>query len=272
MISTKKTEEEEERMMVVEDTDVPRMATEKVSDVSFDIRKRVFSQIGSFDYKKAQDASLNERKRTKLPSYTLTYGEIPVDSLALILMRIIWIRASDESSLKKKTCPLDLATFSESDAFRDDVFVDLGSGAGRPVLAASCLFEFKEARGVEILKDLHTLATKAKEDYAHLLKLWGSKLSLTQRVHFYHGSIFDSKVTDWAGEGTVIVCNSTCFSDEMFERIADCCKGRIRKDAVFVTFTARLDSKEFDVLFAEEIKMSWGLVDVFYHRVKNGIS
>jgi SAM-dependent methyltransferase len=45
-----------------------------------------------------------------------------------------------------------------SDIARDDVFLDLGSGKGRAVLVAA-QYPFKRVIGVEISRDLHTIAT-----------------------------------------------------------------------------------------------------------------
>lgn len=87
------------------------------------------------DSKRAKEVSLAERQAlegsdwvSKMP---LTYGEVTFDSLASIFARL------------RHHGALPAALPTDSAAERDLVFVDLGHGAGRPCLAAACLFPFR---------------------------------------------------------------------------------------------------------------------------------
>ena len=52
-------------------------------------------------------------------------------------------------------------------AVKPKKFVDLGSGIGRDVIAAALLYDFEQARGIELLEDLHLEAEKRKDQLSH---------------------------------------------------------------------------------------------------------
>ena len=89
------------------------------------------------DAKRESRRERDERRWTRKQSFV--YGEIEY--------------ASFEATLRKIRDELRPG---------QDVFYDLGSGAGRPVVAAAVLFPFRACRGVELLAGLSRLARDAK--------------------------------------------------------------------------------------------------------------
>lgn len=79
--------------------------------------------------------SKKERQTKNLNSQNLTYGEIEYSSIAEIF-----------ESIKEEHC-----VFLKPGG----IFVDLGSGLGKGVLAGALIHEFEEWVGVEVLDDLY---------------------------------------------------------------------------------------------------------------------
>ncbi len=231
-------------------------------------RRHLFESLTALDYDEARAASRNERKELgKEREGTLTYGEVPYYAMAVILDKVLDLRAE-----------LDPHHASYA-PFREDVFIDLGSGAGRPCLAAASLYKFKACIGIEILQSLHDKALQAANEYKDLVLKgdnndWVLSLGVTREVQTYNGSIFDLDQTyDWVSARGIILANSTCFSKEMFAKIADLAANTHQRN-IIVTFSEGLDdhlsSKEqrFELLATQRTRMSWGDADVFFHRVK----
>ena len=148
-------------------------------------RKHIFESLTSLNYDLARTASRSERKALgKERDGTLTYGEVPYSAMSDILEKIHELR-------------MDLDPHHTSDEpFRDDVFIDLGSGAGRPCLAAAISYKFKSCVGIEILKSLHDQAVRAAKQYEdQVLRRDNDNrvqlLHLTREIQLYHGSIFE---------------------------------------------------------------------------------
>tara|TARA_A100001035_G_scaffold224250_1_gene184875 strand:- start:128 stop:901 length:774 start_codon:yes stop_codon:yes gene_type:complete len=225
-------------------------------------RRAVFESLAALDYDEARMASRSERKALgKEREGTLTYGEVPYLAMIVILDKVRELR-------------MEIDPHTTGDApFCEDVFVDLGSGAGRPCLAAASLYTFKACIGVEILQSLHDQAVKAGEEYEDLILNQASSLDVTRKVQLYLGSIFDLDLYDWVSARGVILANSTCFSKDMFKKIADLA-ANTHEQNILVTFSEDLDNhlpwkeRRFELLAAVRTKMSWGDADVFYHRVK----
>lgn len=93
----------------------------------------------------------------------LTYGEVPLSSMAAILQIVSRILLNtfigNESGVERMpispTAGLTL--------------VDLGSGVGKPALAAALLGDFDAVLGIEVLSDLVLTSLRASEDMLDLL-------------------------------------------------------------------------------------------------------
>jgi hypothetical protein len=233
-------------------------------------REALFNRVRSLDWDVAREASREERRSMgKMRDGTLTYGEVPFSAMREILQTVDAIRREDLG--------IDSHTISDCD------FVDLGSGAGRPCIAAAILHQFKSCHGVEILKDLHDLAEAARSEYEQVLESVSSSnlppVTHTRDISLYCGSIFDLNVFNWVqlqGNG-VILANSTCFSPDMFVQMASLARDTHR-DNIIITFSNDLEDgvpmsqRNFEILRAQKLKMSWGYADVFYHRRKPSTS
>jgi len=92
------------------------------------------------------------------PPLQCTYGEFDFFFFASLLDRA-WIYYCGNSSSNNDN--ENSVSEAEQQAWKDQVFVDIGSGSGRLLLAAAALHPaWKACRGVELLPGLHTAAGK----------------------------------------------------------------------------------------------------------------
>jgi hypothetical protein len=187
------------------------------------------SIFDKFAYKTSCDTSLAERK-TIQKHISLTYGEISsIDPLKKMFECI-----SKHGGLNKS----------------GGTFYDLGSGIGRPVVAAAVLHDFSRCVGIEILSGLHSIAEKVKLEYSSFCP------NSPTVIDFICGSILDTNIVDWT-DGDVVYANSTCFDDSMMTELSSL-GSRLRAGAYFITLSTPLrESDGFFVIHEERFEMSW---------------
>lgn len=124
----------------------------------------------------------------------LVYGEVPVRTLANILYNSLC------------ACPEALL---DPEKTSRRAFVDLGSGRGQAVLAASMLYPtvLSEARGIEVVPALHAASEEAAS--AAPKRARSEDVDLPP-VSFTHGSFLDSD-DKWPEEAIVAFCNSSAL-------------------------------------------------------------
>eukprot|EP00752_Nemacystus_decipiens_P006915 g6209.t1 len=183
---------------------------------------------------------------------TLVYGEITFKTLALALHKV------------KTKYGLPGVGSSGPDGVLQGAggtFYDIGSGTGKPVIAAAILHPFDRAVGIEILEGLYSTSVE-------LLKVWEEgelreKLEHEEptKVEFFLGDAMDISVCDWS-DATVVFANSTCFDDALMRRMASAATA-LRKGTIFITLTKRLPAAYFKVLEHDMFPMSWGSATVY---------
>lgn len=97
----------------------------------------------SFPTRVGKNVSKKEREAFQILDSTLVYGEIEMKSLALALLKI------------KFKYGLPNVGYSPSEGIlqrEDGIFVDLGSGTGKAVVAAAIVHNFEMVYGIEILE------------------------------------------------------------------------------------------------------------------------
>jgi SAM-dependent methyltransferase len=137
-------------------------------------------------------------------------------------------------------------------------FYDLGSGTGKPVIAAALLHRFSLSCGIEVVTKLYTASLRAKMEYDKL------SVSATE-VIFLEGSFLNLGEVDWT-TGDVVCANSTCFSKEMMKAISTLAS-HMRPGAFFISLTHPLDeSAGFEIIEEERLEVSWGGADFYLQR------
>ena len=192
-------------------------------------------------------ASAVDRDRIKgdVP-ITLVYGEINFISYALTVEKIKNVYGGFDSEQMRT----------------EGIFYDLGSGVGKAVFASALLLEnFKALRGIEILPSLHDVALELKEKWdAEIVPILPANRVGTA-IELIKGDILKE---DWS-DGNLIFINSTCFDDELMEKIAEKAED-LAPGTLVITFTKALPSSSFEILEHETHMQSWGHATVYIMR------
>ena len=179
-------------------------------------------------------ASMGNRRRLQLHSKELTYGETTFNAMSTILEYV--------------------------NPKPDDVFYDLGCGAGKAVIAAALLRDWKKLLGIEILEDVYTVAQgvlKQLEEYNQNLE---TPLPPVQFVNA------DLTTYDFSN-GNVVYIASTCFDYDFMNNLAKRCE-RLASGSRIITLTKELNSPELHHANKMTMIMSWGDTTVHtYERI-----
>ncbi|GBG30582.1 Histone-lysine N-methyltransferase, H3 lysine-79 specific [Hondaea fermentalgiana] len=218
----------------------------EISNGRLNSAAKIFKKIcGHYPAAIGKAVSKKERQDDALEEQSLVYGEIQFRTFALALEKI-----------RHKYGGL-----SEPGG----IFVDVGSGSGKPVFAAMLMHEFDRVIGIEILTGLHELSRDMEaiwHERKHKIGGITEKMSKTQ-IEFIRGDIFN---VDWS-DATLAFVNSTCFDDEMMNRLVEPAD-KMKPGSFFISFTRRIPSENWQVLEYERHLMSWGDATVFIHQRK----
>lgn len=196
--------------------------------------------------------SKKEREAKDNKDSTLVYGEITFEALGTVIEKIkkIYGKPNEGSSGV-------LGILQEG---QRGVFYDLGSGTGKPVVAAAIAHTFDICYGIEILEGLYSVSLDVLNAYNTRGK---AKLNRTTDTHVQMtlGSFLSFSVKDWR-DADVVFVNSTCFDENIMLQLAKLARG-LKKGAFFISLTKQIPSEEFAVLEYSMYKMSWGEATIF---------
>ena len=217
-----------------------------------ELKGNVFAEIAeAFPVSVGKHASNEDRGENNLPDATLTYGEV-------VLSTQDFTSLAEVFSLIK----------SRYGGLGTGVFYDLGSvaviqGSGKGVIAGAVLHQFEECRGIEILPGLHRVSLEMKAKYDSVMPgvitSFPAVFPRVPTVSFFLGSFFNIPFSD----ACCFFANSTCFSLEMMQQIADV---PLALGTIAITLTKNLPGSQWLVLESFRKKMSWGEATVYIHR------
>ena len=215
-----------------------RMALEEKNLVFHDIISEFPEDVG----KDASEAEREVRDFGTRPDSTLTYGEIDFKSIGEIF-----------DTLKYRF-----------NCFPDGgVFYDLGSGTGKGVIAAALLGRFNQCKGIELLESLFNLSLSMKqkfEDMKNTLMLdLGHLFDEFPDIEFSCNDFFEC---DWS-DASMFLANSTCFSDEMMERLGSV---KLNNGTIAISLTQKIPGNNWIVIETIRKEMSWGTATVHIQR------
>ena len=148
-----------------------------------------------------------------------------------------------------------------------DVFIDMGSGVGKMVLAAAMTRGFKECRGVEILPELHEKATMAR---AKLRDAVGDEaFAMLPPTTLELGDMLAADVSD----ADIVYCFATCFSPEVTGALAAKLEAEMKSGARLILVSKQIESDAFVPLgehggyvSVEQSHSKWNLDCYIYTR------
>jgi hypothetical protein len=188
-------------------------------------------------------------RRTSAKDDTLTYGEVMFPTFSVAVME----RVKALGGLGP-TCK---------------VFTDVGCGTAKPVFAAALVHPFVKCRGVELLKDLCSLAKDIAQVYVDQVQPLIGDLDprRSTEIEILEGDAFSEKCA-W-GDSDLVFANATCFSADMWKRFEAKCD-LLKHGAFVVTTTSRMHhSSQFEVVEKGQMKEDWGFASLFIHKKKH---
>ena len=189
----------------------------------------------------AKMASRKEREENGVNIASLTYGEILFHPFAIMFKELYNLGFNRNERAHK--------------------FVDIGCGSGRPVFAAALLHRFDKCIGIEILENLYNLTTGIKLHWDDNVKTTAPEDVQATEFEFHHA---DALELDWK-DADVVFINSTCFDDELLNKLSDMCSD-LKKGAMVITTTKPLPCKYLQCAKQVVMDEAWGSATTFLHR------
>ena len=159
-----------------------------------------------------------------------------------------------------------------SGSIREGNFYDLGSGMGKGVVAMALIHRFRRLIGIEFLENLFKLSIGVKQNYD---KAFGEKFEnyknllnfdSPNQIAFLQGDFLKHNWEDTS----IILANSTCFSPNMMNNIANKANKECKSGTIIITFTKRLTALSVDWELRDGFRrlMTWGIATIYIHRRK----
>jgi hypothetical protein len=143
-----------------------------------------------------------------------------------------------------------------------DIFYDLGSGSGRAVFAARFVGDFRECVGIELLSNLHELASSVRSLYRFQYQY---KL-IHQHIQFICSDLLDHD--GWWRDGTVVYVPNLLFDEYLKDQIAEKAV-KMRTGAFLIClkkFKGAAFNSVFDLVKERPVAMSWGESTVYIYQ------
>ncbi|EEH54407.1 uncharacterized protein MICPUCDRAFT_51323 [Micromonas pusilla CCMP1545] len=121
-----------------------------------------------------------------------------------------------------------------------DIFLDLGSGLGKMVVAQSLTRDFAECWGVEILPELHDAAMDAPGKLR--AAMGDDAFDALPEVDLRRGDMLAADVSD----ADVIYCYATVFAAQVVSRLQAKLAAEMKPGARLVMISKQMESPEFD--------------------------
>lgn len=145
----------------------------------------------------------------------------------------------------------------------NEVYYDLGSGAGKSIFTAALFFEFKKLIGVEIIPELHQLSEKVLHKFENQIATIQEFAHKKNTIHFLQQDLLNSDLTD----ADIVFINGTCFVGEHWDKIQQKLDFLKVGSRVMLT-TKKLTSEKFTLQIFRICSMSWGDASVsIYQKV-----
>ena len=200
-------------------------------------------------------------------SLSLGYGEIIPNVVITYIMNIVdRIAVKDKLLHATNICPLRLRKI-----------LDLGSGSGRVLFAASLAHPFREAVGVEIIPSLHQTALDNLEkwklhDRASCPNRLNDELTFRTKFNFRNDDIlnisgYNEGLSDnnsgIADDADVVIVHATLFDSILMDAVNKICSA-CKSGTHFIMVTKPLrESDQIETVSIEIQQMTWGFATVF---------
>ncbi|KAG3111357.1 hypothetical protein PI124_g9435 [Phytophthora idaei] len=242
-------EDEEELSVISSPTNQPVVVSALSEDTMATLTQIFETLYLEHPLQVSKKASREERRDREFISMSLVYGEIAFEPFKVVLDVLKrWHHALNKPG---------------------GTFLDIGSGSGKAVFAATLLHDFDACYGIEVLEGLHLISQEVFQRWEKIIKP-NFALSMQKkrtRISFTQG---DALVVDWPVNVDLVFLNSTCFGERLMyalaRKLAQCCK----PGAIVITATHKLpDTQNFAQLRQLTVTQeAWGDATWYLHRKK----
>jgi hypothetical protein len=142
-----------------------------------------------------------------------------------------------------------------------EIFYDLGSGAGKPVLWASVLYDWHKCCGIELIKGLCELSQKQAEKLINNHKVHNILLNKTFNIQFVNENFLNVDFSD----ANVILANATAYTPDLWSKIIEKFL-TLAPGARIMVLTKSINLPEFERIHSGFYLMSWGMNSVNFYR------
>ncbi len=160
-----------------------------------------------------------------------TYGEITFESFIALL----------------GVCKPNLAT----------VFYDLGSGAGKAVIAAAMVYDCQRYYGIELFPNLIRLANQQKQKL-NQLETYTEK---SEKIVFVEGDFMKHHLTD----ATILLVNSSCYFGAYWQDCTDFLAA-LNPGTLIISLSKPVIHPHISAIKRCEVLMSWGITEAFIQK------
>ncbi len=193
----------------------------------------IFQKI--YQYQDSMQISLDERERLKITDPAFTYGEVSFSAIAFMLEHI--------------------------EAQAHETFYDLGSGAGKTLIATALMSDINTLVGIEKLPKLVTLS---QQNQQRLLELLGNDVKLSYKkpsIKFIEADILDVDISN----ADIVFINATCFDRTVWDKLTEKFQ-QLKPGSRIITTTKQLPDEYFESMIQSSVLMSWGYNSIFIYR------
>jgi len=144
------------------------------------------------------------------------------------------------------------------------VFYDLGCGTGKVLIAATCMHQFDNCWGIELLGSLVVIASDLIRSY----NVRGKQLLERENdthCSIIHGDFLIFKTSKNWTNGDVVFCNCASFDDDIMAKLADLAE-YMKIGSFFITVSKKLPSSEWVVVDHSMLPISFGEATVYIHQ------
>ena len=200
-----------------------------------------------------------ERMKKNLDSMSFVYGEINFKAIAYIFEY----------------------TKNIFDINEEGIFYDLGSGIGRGVFGAALCHSFQQYIGIEYLESIYKTSLEIQKKYMKELPKYindkknkdffpdyyfdDNKEKHLPNILFKHGDFLEEDLS----KASFIYANSTCFTEDLMEKLSKKINKEVKKGCIVVTTTKTLsflNKKKWEIKKGIRRMMSWGVASLHVQR------
>jgi len=144
----------------------------------------------------------------------------------------------------------------------NDIFYDLGSGAGKAVFCAALFFDLSKSCGIELLLPLY-LKAKERIDKASVLLQHSEAESRLKQIHFVNDSFLNFDFSD----ANIIYVAATCLHDTTWKKLINKMV-KLKSGTRIIVATKSIQQKHFELIYQGIDLMSWGLCPVSIYKIR----